>query len=104
MSLTEIKSRIPDYARDLRLNLESVLAETGAPGLTQKQIGLVALASASASRHPPLVAAIEAAPAHDEVFVAWQCAQQLRSAYHQKDLAEPGSCQISAPRPAGVRR
>lgn len=60
MSLTEIKSRIPDYARDLRLNLDSVLAETGAPGLTQKQIGLVALASAIASRHPPLVAAIEA--------------------------------------------
>ncbi|WP_344672608.1 transposase, partial [Pseudoclavibacter caeni] len=24
---------------------------------------------------------------HDEVFVAWQCAQQRRSAYHQKDLA-----------------
>ncbi|WP_431834727.1 ISL3 family transposase [Gulosibacter massiliensis] len=35
-----------------------------------------------------LTAAIEANPAHDEVFVAWQCAQQLRSAYHQKDLAE----------------
>lgn len=60
MSLTEIKSRIPDYAKDLRLNLDSVLAETGAPGLTAKQIGLVALASAIASRHAPLVAAIEA--------------------------------------------
>ena len=35
-----------------------------------------------------LTTAIEADPAHDEVFVAWQCAQQLRSAYHQKDLAE----------------
>lgn len=35
-----------------------------------------------------LTAAIEADPAHDEVFVAWQCAQQLRSAYHQKDLTE----------------
>uniref|UniRef100_UPI00114215B4 ISL3 family transposase n=1 Tax=Microbacterium lacticum TaxID=33885 RepID=UPI00114215B4 len=35
-----------------------------------------------------LAAAIEADPAHDEVFVAWQCAQQLRSAYHAKDLAE----------------
>lgn len=35
-----------------------------------------------------LTAAVEADPAHDEVFVAWQCAQQLRSAYHQKDLAE----------------
>lgn len=35
-----------------------------------------------------LAAAIEADPAHDEVFVAWQCAQQLRSAYHHKDLTE----------------
>ena len=32
--------------------------------------------------------AIETAPAHDEVFVAWQCAQLLRSAYHQKNLAD----------------
>lgn len=35
-----------------------------------------------------LAAAIEAGPAHYEVFVAWQCAQQLRSSYHQKDLTE----------------
>ncbi|MBG6226787.1 transposase [Arthrobacter sp. CAN_A2] len=35
-----------------------------------------------------LVAAIEAHPAHEEVFIAWQCAQQLRSAYRAKDLAE----------------
>ncbi|PXY32863.1 transposase [Prauserella coralliicola] len=33
-----------------------------------------------------LTAAMEADPVHDEVFVAWQCAQELRSAYHQKDL------------------
>jgi len=59
MSITQIKSRIPDYAKDLRLNLDSVLSETGAPGLTQKQIGLVALASAIASRHEPLRIALE---------------------------------------------
>ena len=58
MSLSEIKSAIPDYAKDLRLNLDSVLGENGAPGLSEKQIGLVALASAIASRHEPLVAAI----------------------------------------------
>src|SRR6185369_6164837 len=60
MSLSEIKSVIPDYAKDLRLNLDSVLSETGAPGLSSKQSGLVALASAIASRHEPLVAAIAA--------------------------------------------
>jgi alkyl hydroperoxide reductase subunit D len=58
MSLSEIKSAIPDYAKDLRLNLDSVLSETGAPGLSSKQIGLVALASAMAARYEPLVVAI----------------------------------------------
>jgi alkyl hydroperoxide reductase subunit D len=60
MSLSEIKSAIPEYAKDLRLNLDSVLNESGAPGLAQKQIGLIALSSAIASRHEPLVAAIAA--------------------------------------------
>ena len=58
MSLSEQKARIPDYAKDLRLNLDSVLSETGAPGLSAKQIALVSLASAIASRHEPLVAPI----------------------------------------------
>jgi len=58
MSLERIKSGLPDYAKDLRLNLESVLGEGGAPGLSQKQIAIVALASAIASRHAPLTEAI----------------------------------------------
>ncbi|MCX6501354.1 MAG: transposase, partial [Microbacterium sp.] len=51
------------------------ILRAGAENLTEKQ-------------RARLGAAIEAAPAHDEVFAAWQCAQQLRSAYQQKDLAE----------------
>ena len=51
------------------------ILRAGAENLTEKQ-------------RTRLAAAIEADPAHDEVFVAWQCAQQLRSAYHAKDLAE----------------
>lgn len=58
MSLEQLKSQLPDYAKDLRLNLESVLSEGGAPGLSQKQIALVALASAIASRHAPLTEAL----------------------------------------------
>ena len=58
MSLSELKSAIPDYAKDLRLNLDSVLSEGGAPGLSAKQIGLIALASAMASRHAPLTSAL----------------------------------------------
>jgi alkyl hydroperoxide reductase subunit D len=60
MTLTELKSAIPDYARDLRLNLDSVLGETGAQGLNPKQIAIVAVASAIAARHEPLTQAIVA--------------------------------------------
>ena len=60
MNLESIKARIPDYAKDLRLNLDSVLSESGAPGLSAKQIAIVALASAIASRHEPLTQAIAA--------------------------------------------
>jgi len=60
MSLVDLKSQLPDYAKDLRLNLESVLTEGGAPGLTRKQIAVIALAAAIASRYKPLTAAINA--------------------------------------------
>lgn len=58
MTLEELKDSLPGYARDLRLNLESILSEGGAPGLSEKQIALVALASAVAARHAPLTGAI----------------------------------------------
>ena len=58
MTLNDIKAAIPDYAKDLRLNFEAVLGEAGAPGLNAKQIGLIALASAIASRHEPVVGAL----------------------------------------------
>ena len=50
-TLDTIRDAIPDYARDLKLNLGSVLTTSGAPGLTDKQIWAVALASAIASRN-----------------------------------------------------
>ena len=51
ITLEAIREALPDYARDLKLNLGSVLAPTGAPGLTERQIWSVALASAIASRN-----------------------------------------------------
>jgi len=50
--------QIPDFGRDIRLNLESVLSEGGAPGLTAAQIWGVALASAYSLANPQLIAAI----------------------------------------------
>ena len=60
-TLDALRDQIPDYARDLKLNLGSVLTPTGAPGLNERQIWSVALASAIASRNSTLTRAIEAA-------------------------------------------
>lgn len=59
MDLSSLKNLIPDYAKDLRLNLSSVLSTDGAPGLTHAQIWATALASAIAARNPALLAKLE---------------------------------------------
>lgn len=59
MTLDSIRDQLPDYARDLRLNLGSVLTPQGAPGLSERQIASLALATAIAARNPQLVRAIE---------------------------------------------
>ncbi len=60
MSLDAIRDALPDYARDLKLNLGSVLTTQGAPGLTGKQLWSVALATAIAARNPAFTRDIEA--------------------------------------------
>jgi alkyl hydroperoxide reductase subunit D len=60
MDLTNLKSLIPEHAKDLRLNIASVLSLEGAPGLTEQQILGVALASAIAARNQTLLREIEA--------------------------------------------
>jgi alkyl hydroperoxide reductase subunit D len=59
MSLDAIRDQLPDYARDLKLNLGSVLTTQGAPGLSEKQIAAIALSTAIAARNPQLTQAIE---------------------------------------------
>ena len=49
MNLQDLRNTIPDYAKDLKLNLDSVLSETGAAGLDAKRIRVIALACAIAS-------------------------------------------------------
>jgi alkyl hydroperoxide reductase subunit D len=64
-SIDEIRDSLPDYARDLKLNLGSVLTASGAPGLNEKQIWSIALASAIAARNTSFARDIEAqAKAH----------------------------------------
>ncbi|HXA93126.1 MAG TPA: carboxymuconolactone decarboxylase family protein [Steroidobacteraceae bacterium] len=59
LTLETVRDALPDYARDLKLNLGSVLSAAGAPGLTEKQIWMVASASAIAARNPGFARDIE---------------------------------------------
>src|SRR5258706_612179 len=45
MNLEDLRATIPEYVRDLRLNLGSVLTVAGAPGLSEAQIWLIGLAA-----------------------------------------------------------
>jgi alkyl hydroperoxide reductase subunit D len=69
--LDTIRDQLPDYARDLKLNLGSVLTTQGAPGLSERQIAALALSTAIAARNPALTRAIEAwaQPQLDEAHV-----------------------------------
>jgi lipoyl-dependent peroxiredoxin subunit D len=60
MNLADLRNTLPEYAKDLKLNLDSVLSDTGATGLDGNQVRAIALASAIAARHAPLVVALEA--------------------------------------------
>jgi len=55
MTIETLKSQLPDYAKDLKLNLSTLLAE---PALTEQQRAGTFVASALAARNPTLVAAI----------------------------------------------
>ncbi len=57
MSIEALKSALPDYARDLRLNLSSVAGEQS---LSEQQRWGALLAAALAARNPAVIAAIEA--------------------------------------------
>jgi alkyl hydroperoxide reductase subunit D len=59
MSIDSIRDQLPEYARDLKLNLGSVLTTQGAPGLSETQVAAVALATAIAARNPQLTHAVE---------------------------------------------
>ena len=59
MNLDELRDSLPEYARDIRLNLGSVLTPQGAPGLSAPQIAAVALAAAISARNERLTGAVE---------------------------------------------
>src|ERR1700722_18797694 len=59
MNVEHLKSRLGDYAKDVMLNLGTVLTEDGAPGLNTIQILGVALASAYATQNNDVIVSLE---------------------------------------------
>lgn len=54
----QYRESIPDFAKDIRVNLSTITTVEGAPGLTSLQIGRIALACAASSGSKRLEAAI----------------------------------------------
>lgn len=60
MTIENLKNSLGDHAKDIRLNLGSVISADGAPDLTINQIMGVALASAYSTRNYAVISAIKA--------------------------------------------
>ena len=58
MSIENIKNQLPHYAKDIKLNLSSVLTPEGAPDLTPQQIFGIALTSAYTTKNASLISAV----------------------------------------------
>jgi len=57
-NIESLKALLPDYAKDIRLNLSNVIKEDAASGLSLNQVQGVALAAAYATRNQTLIHAI----------------------------------------------
>ncbi len=75
MKITSILEKIPDFGRDTRLNLETVLTVEGAPGLLPGQIAGIAVACAYATLDLELADAI-----HGDHAIAPEVDQAAKSA------------------------
>jgi len=78
MNLQQIRDHIPEHAKDIKLNLETVLTPEGLPGLTAAQTAGIALACAYAVEEIGLIEAIRSdLPLTDETIVAAKSAAAI---------------------------
>lgn len=79
MSIDTLRKQIPDYAKDLRINLGNVLDVEQAGAMTSQQVWGTALATAIAGRNRDLIAAV-AAEASQHLDEAWLNASRAAAA------------------------
>jgi len=78
MALAELKSALPNFAKDIKLNLGRVLAADGMDGLSKESVSGIALASAYATKHAAVITAIsEEVDASDEIVEAAKAAATI---------------------------
>jgi alkyl hydroperoxide reductase subunit D len=94
MTLEAIRAALPDYARDLKLNLSSVLA---VPTLTPQQLWGTALASAIAARNPALLSAVAAEAAAHLSPAALEAAKAAAAIMGMNNIYYRFSHLVSAP-------
>jgi alkyl hydroperoxide reductase subunit D len=58
MTIEQLKNTLLESAKDIKLNLSTILTEEGAPDLTKNQMGGIALATAYATKNPKIVMSI----------------------------------------------
>ena len=83
MSIESLKSQLPEYAKDLKLNLSSVLAQ---PNLNDAQTWGTALVAAIASRNPRVLQSV-AAEAGKHILVEKPMALSVADARTMIDAA-----------------
>jgi len=59
MNIQGLKEVLQDYAKDIRLNLSTVLSEEGSPGLTLPQLAGIALACSYFTKHATVIEAVQ---------------------------------------------
>ncbi len=58
MNIEQLKNQLLESAKDIKLNLSTILTEEGSPDLIKNQIGGVALASAYATKNSSMIESI----------------------------------------------
>ncbi|MDD9901138.1 MAG: carboxymuconolactone decarboxylase family protein [Alphaproteobacteria bacterium] len=58
-TIDTLKEALPDFAKDIRLNLSAVLKTDPNSGLSQEQVHGIALSAAYATQHPAIITALE---------------------------------------------
>lgn len=59
MYLQELKDKMPEFAKDVKLNLSSLISGTDTGTLSLEQVAGITLACAYATKHPELIKATE---------------------------------------------